>query len=128
MTVKLPITDIRGIYTNPNNRGTMTQLVEDAGQNVSGTRVLTSGSGSVSTSVVTVTVPDDAMGFRLYATTNPIRFAINEDPATVGTLASLTVGGIAKADMWETRIIAIGTSRTLRLLGTTATTVDVEFF
>jgi hypothetical protein len=86
--------------------------------------------------VTTVTLPDTARGFNLYARANPARFAINEDPAAVGTSSSttiaasaFTVGGIAKADQWTTRLIAAGTNRTLRLRSLTASLVlDLEVF
>jgi hypothetical protein len=86
--------------------------------------------------VTTFTFPDTAQGFNLYPRSNPARFAIGEDPAAVATssstsiaAAALAVGGIAKADQWTTRLIAAGTSRTLRLRSLTASLViDLEVF
>jgi hypothetical protein len=86
--------------------------------------------------VTTVTLPDDIIGFRLYPRSNDCRFALGEDPAAVATSSAtsipasgLAVGGIAKADAWETRLIERGQSRTLRLRSATASlVVDLEVF
>jgi hypothetical protein len=86
--------------------------------------------------VTTVTIPDTARGIRLYPRSNAIRFAIGEDPAAVATSSSTTiaasalaVGGIAKADTWEVRLLEAGSSRTVRLRSTTASVVvDLEVF
>lgn len=102
-------------------------LVGDAAQNVTNNRVLKSTSGSVNTTQ-SISIPDEALGFRIYPTANSIRFAVNEAPAAVGTMPALAVGGIAKNDIWETRLLDWGTAKTLQLLSTAATTVDVEFF
>ena len=86
--------------------------------------------------VTTVTIPDTAQGFRLYPRANACRFAVGEDPAAVGASSSTTIaaaafgaGGIAKPDQWETRLIAPGAGRTVRLRSTTASLiVDMEVF
>jgi hypothetical protein len=86
--------------------------------------------------VTTITLPDTAQGFRLYPRINAIRFAINENPAAVGASTNTTiaasafgVGGIAKKDQWEVRLLETGASRTLRLSSLVASTiVDVEVF
>ena len=86
--------------------------------------------------VTTVTLPDNVRGFRLFPRANAIRFAVGENTVAVGTSSSttvaasvFTVGGIAKADMWETRLISAGASRTLRLSSATASVVvDIEVF
>ena len=86
--------------------------------------------------VTTVTIPDTAQGIRLYPRTHHIRFAIGEDPAAVATSSSTTIaasafaiGGVAKADAWEVRLLATGTSRTVRLRSITASVVvDMEVF
>jgi hypothetical protein len=86
--------------------------------------------------VTTVTIPDTARGVRLYPRSNAIRFAIGEDPAAVATSSSTTiaatalaVGGIAKPDQWEVRLLEAGTGRTVRLRSTTASVVvDLEVF
>jgi hypothetical protein len=86
--------------------------------------------------VTTITLPDTAQGFRLYPRVNAIRFAIGENPAAVGASSSTTiaasafgVGGIAKKDQWEVRLLETGASRTLRLSSLVASTVvDVEVF
>jgi hypothetical protein len=86
--------------------------------------------------VTTVTIPDTARGVRLYPRSNAIRFAIGEDPAAVATSSSTTiaasalaVGGIAKADQWEVRLLETGTDRTVRLRSATASVVvDLEAF
>lgn len=80
--------------------------------------------------VTAITLPDVAQGFRLYPASNDIRFAIGEDPAAEATSAStpiaaaaFAVGAVAKADTWETRLVAAGASRTLRLRSATASVV-----
>ena len=80
--------------------------------------------------VTTITLPDNARGFRLYPTSNDVRFAVGENPATLATATATTiaaaafgVGGIAKGDQFETRLLEAGTSRTLRLSSATASTV-----
>jgi hypothetical protein len=87
--------------------------------------------------VTTITLPNTAKGFKLYPRTNHIRFSVNNtSTAAVGTSSSTTVaasvfavGGIAKNDMWETRLLPNGASRTLSLRSTTASVVvDVEVF
>jgi len=86
--------------------------------------------------ITTVTIPDTAHGIRLYPRTNGIRFAIVEDPAAVAKSSSTTIaaaafaiGGVAKADTWEVRLLAAGTSRTVRLRSITASVVvDMEVF
>ena len=89
---------------------------------------LSSGSmDGLSTTVLSCSVVSGAVGFRLYPTTNAIRFAIDTDPAVAGTVNAATVGSIAKAGAWETRLLPEG-STTVRLLATVATTVDIEWF
>lgn len=86
--------------------------------------------------VTTITLPNTARGIRLFPRSNHIRFAIGESPAAVGASSSQTVaaaafgaGGIAKADLWEVRLLEAGASRTLRLRSTTASVVvDIECF
>jgi hypothetical protein len=92
-------------------------------------------SGTAGT-VTTVTIPDTARGVRLYPRSDAIRFAIGEDPAAVATSSATTiaatalaVGGIAKADQWEVRLLEAGTGRTVRLRSATASVVvDLEVF
>jgi hypothetical protein len=92
-------------------------------------------SGTAGT-VTTVTIPDTARGVRLYPRSDAIRFAIGEDPAAVATSSATTiaatalaVGGIAKADQWEVRLLEAGTERTVRLRSATASVVvDLEVF
>lgn len=86
--------------------------------------------------VTTVTLPDEAIGFRLNPRSNPCRFAVGEDPAAVATISATTiaastmaVGGIARADAWETRLLDTGQTRTLHLRSATASLViDLEVF
>ena len=85
----------------------------------------------------TVTLPDDAIGFKIYPRTNHIRFAVNQGAAAVATgtttvtAANFAVGGIAKNDMWEVRLLPpryLG-ARILTLRSTTASVVvDLEVF
>jgi hypothetical protein len=93
-------------------------------------------SGTLST-VTTITLPNTAQGIRLYPHTNPIVFAFGSDTvasqatssSTTIAAAAFSVGNLAKNDNWEVRLIAPGSSRTLHLLGTVASTlVDVECF
>ena len=94
--------------------------------------------------LTTVTLPDNAKGFKLFPRTNHVRFAVYYD-GTVRTLAAvatdsdgtvaaadLAIGGIAKNDMWEVRLLpgdSINTDRILTLRSTTASVVvDLEVF
>ena len=87
--------------------------------------------------VTTVTLPAAAKGFKLYPRTNHVRFSVdNTSLAAVATSSAATiaasafaVGGIAKGDMWETRLLPSATTRTLSLRSTTASVVvDLEVF
>jgi len=80
--------------------------------------------------VTIITLPDSAQGFRLCPATYEIRFAVGEAPAAEATSSTTTiaanlfaVGAVAKADQWETRLIAAGASRTLQLRSATASVV-----
>lgn len=87
-----------------------------------------------------VGIPAWARGFKLYPNTNNAQFAIDADPVAfttvaVGTadvaLAALSVGGLAKKDAWEVRLL--DPDRTgvhwLHLISAVASTVvDIEFF
>ena len=89
---------------------------------------LSSGRGTeVASSVYSIDIPDGAEGFRIYPTTNAIRFAVDADPSTEGGFTVLSSGAIAKPGAWETRLLQAGSS-TVRVLATTSTIVDVEFF
>jgi hypothetical protein len=113
---------------------TNTELAADAIQGQLASIEITL-SGTAGT-VTTVTIPDTARGIRLYPRSDAIRFAVGENPAAVGTsssttiaASSLAVGGIAKSDQWEVRLLEAGTSRTVRLRSTTASVVvDMEVF
>lgn len=95
--------------------------------------------------LTTVTLPTTAKGFRLYPRTNHVRFAVyNSDSARTlaavatdsdGTVAAadLAIGGIAKNDQWETRLLPAepqgSVGRVLTLRSTTASVVvDLETF
>lgn len=89
--------------------------------------------------ITNITLPDAAKGFRLFPRTNHIRFSVNNtSPAAVGTVAAndqtvvaadFAVGGIAKADLWETRLLPHGKNRTLSLRSITGSVVvDCEVF
>lgn len=86
---------------------------------------LTSGSYTVNTTA-TIAIPSWARGFRLYPSSNDIRFAVGEAPAAIGA-GTLTVGHTAKADSWETRLLESGATN-VQLLSTASTTVIVGFF
>lgn len=85
--------------------------------------------------VTSIAVPAGAEGVKLYPSADA-RFAFGEDPAVKATSSdasiattALAAGGIAKASMWEVRLLPGGTGRTLRLLsGTADAVVEVEFF
>ena len=92
---------------------------------------------STAGTVTTVTLPDSAKGFKLYPRTNNVRFSVNNTAAAaVGTssatsiaASALTVGGIAKENAWETRLLPPGTSRTLTIRSVTSSVVcDLETF
>lgn len=89
--------------------------------------LLSGGTTNISSTVVPCSIPSGAIGFRLYPTTNDIRFAIDEDPVTAGTVNAATVGAIAKSGAWEKRLVIPNASE-VRLLGTTETDVDIEWF
>jgi len=87
--------------------------------------------------VTTITLPASTKGFKLFPRSNAIRFAVNRDTVTVATSTAtsivaasvFTAGGIAKADMWEVRLLPSVATRTLRLSSATASVVvDVELF
>jgi hypothetical protein len=86
--------------------------------------------------VTTITLPDSARGIRLNPTSDDIQFAVGEDPDVLATSSDTTiavdtfgVGGIAKGDAWEVRLIEDGTARTLHLASATASVVvTVETF
>lgn len=82
--------------------------------------------GSITT-VESIAIPDTANGFRLRPSAD-VRFAVNEDPVVLAG-ESLVVGNTAYASETETRLLEVGTGRTLRLLGTAVNqTVGVGFF
>jgi len=94
---------------------------------------LLSGSGTlVTTAVTTVDIPSSAIGFKIFATTNPIRIALDEDPVDVGTINSASVGSTIKAGAWDTRLFVRGDERASELRikcpGQTSIVVDVDFF
>lgn len=86
--------------------------------------------------VTSIEVPDVANGVRIYPQAQAIRFAVNENPAAIGTETTVTgleadwtVGGIAHADAWEVRLLEPGTSRTLRMTSLVASVVvELELF
>jgi len=63
--------------------------------------------------VTSITLPNDVIGFRIYAD-KEIRFAISEDPAAEST-TEFVAGGIIKPGQWESRLLQSGADRTLRL-------------
>ncbi len=97
--------------------------------------------------LTTITLPTDVKGFRLYPRTNHVRFAVyySNNPRTLAAVATDTdntvaaadfaIGGIAKNDIWETRLLPPdrsnngGPARILTLRSITAdVVVDVELF
>jgi len=86
--------------------------------------------------VTVITLPDSSKGFKLFPRTNAIRFSVNATPAAVATSATtpiaasaFAIGGIAKENLWEIRLLPPGTSRTLNLRSITASVViDIEVF
>jgi hypothetical protein len=112
---------------------------QDTGGEVSAEVTLSASAGLIST----VTVPSWAKGVRFYPRTNHVRFSIQDGEtsrvvAAVGTASAgaavstttVTTGGIAKNDMWETRLLPFtGRQRYIYLRSTTASVVvDLEFF
>jgi len=112
----------------------------DTGKVTSIEITLSAAAGTVST----VTIPSWAKGFRLYPRTNHIRFSVREVSDTVDVVLSTVTtssiliitstdparGGIAKANLWETRLLPFdGTTRTIHFMSATASVVlDLEFF
>ena len=87
--------------------------------------------------VTVLRVPDWAQGFRLYPRTSDCRFAVGEAPVAETTIAGtdqdiaigqFVVGGTAKADTWETRLLDPGTNRTVQISGAASALVDVGLF
>lgn len=94
--------------------------------------------------ITTVTIPSGSLGFKLYPRTNHVRFGVylSDSPRSVVVVSTsaltvvpasqFSVGGIAKPDQWETRILPterLGADRIIKLLSTTASVVvDLEFF
>lgn len=100
---------------------------------------------AVAGQVRAIEVPDFARGFKLYPTGAPCQFTQNTagdaaglDPEASAIIAAGTTkvaqtsfkrGGIAKKDQWETRLLAVGTNREVRLISAQANlVVEVEFF
>lgn len=90
-----------------------------------------------SNTVATVTLPDDAKGFKLYPRSTSIRFSVNQSTVTVSSTSyntsfassDLGAGGIAKNDQWETRLLPYGKGRQLMLRpDSSSVTVDLEAF
>lgn len=63
--------------------------------------------------VLPISLPEGARGFRLWPYEDPIRFAVDGNPAANGE-NQLAAGGFAQPGQWETRILPPG-STTLRL-------------
>ena len=95
--------------------------------------------------ITLVTLPTDVKGFRVYPRSYSVRFsAYNGSRRTVAavgvssisavTVGDLTIGGIAKADQWETRLLphyndVSSVDRVVELRSTTASVVvDFEVF
>lgn len=87
----------------------------------------------------TITIPSDAVGFKIYPRSSSVRFAVNASPAAVatdsdGTVAAtdLAIGGIAKANQWEVRILPPEGQSGTRILkiesATASVVVDFEVF
>ena len=75
-----------------------------------------------------INIPASAVGFRIYPTTNAVRFAVDADPsATEGGFTVNAAGAIAKPGAWETRMLP-SASTTISIAAATSTIVDVEFF
>lgn len=87
---------------------------------------VSSGLYTVGTTVVSIDIPDTAKGVKIKALINDVRFAVDENPVAAGSDA-LTTGAIAFAGETEVRTFRRPRT-TLRLLGTTSTDVNVEFF
>jgi hypothetical protein len=97
---------------------------------------------SVAGNVSTVTIPTKAKGFRIYAASAGIRFAVgmgNQVPtlaavANITSLgissSSLAIGGMTKVNIWEQRLLPFdGSTRRLSLRApTTGAVLDLEFF
>ena len=81
----------------------------------------------ISSVVHRINVPAAAVGFRLYPTTNAIRFAVDADPAVEGGITVNAAGAIAKAGAWETRMLPAGSS-TIAITALLSTSVEIEFF
>lgn len=79
----------------------------------------------VADTVTEFTIPNDAQYLRLHPVTNPVRFAINENPDAI-TAGAWLAGGTAFADVDEVRVLPLGVGRTLRLLSDLGGVVYLE--
>ncbi|MBU0572005.1 MAG: hypothetical protein KKC50_08205 [Candidatus Omnitrophica bacterium] len=75
--------------------------------------------------VTTVTLPDEAKGFKLFCSGADIYFAVNATVESLATSALATIPatafsktGIALEDFWEVRLLPSGIARTLTMKAT----------
>lgn len=92
--------------------------------------------------ITTITLPANVKGIKLYPRTTDIRFAVSSTasvrvPVAEAASSSLTItassafalGAVAKADMWEKRLLHSNTGRSLKIMSATASgVVEVEIF
>ena len=86
--------------------------------------------------ITTVTLPNEAKGFKMVPKTNNAYFAVNKTVETLATSSLQTIpasafsdNGIAYSDALEIRLLPSGISRTIQIMSpVNATVVDLEVF
>ncbi|MBR4633084.1 MAG: hypothetical protein IKO48_07210 [Elusimicrobia bacterium] len=85
------------------------------------------GTFEVGSTAVSVNVPNDAKGVKIYSADENVFFNVNDDPGTQ-TKNSLVAGGVAVAGILETRILQDGSDRILKLQSENDCEVLIEFW
>lgn len=82
---------------------------------------------TASSTVRSITIPNDAKGVKVFCKTDDVFFNVNADPGTPGD-NNLVAGGFAAAGVLETRILQDGTDRTFRIKSEANCSVMIEFW
>ena len=126
-----PIDDFRLVQKGDGHQLTYNDLSVDTGLEKA-VQITLSTAGTVTT----VTLPNDARGFKIVPQTNNVYFAVNGTVADLATSSLTTIpasafsrNGICYADSMEVRLLPDGTDRTLQLRSPVDSTVlDLEVF
>lgn len=82
---------------------------------------------AASSTVRSITIPNDAKGVKVFCKTDDVFFNVNADPGTPGD-NNLVAGGFAAAGVLETRILQDGTDRTFKIKSEANCSVMIEFW